>query len=772
VLRAGLAGVAAGAVQRLPTSSAAGPGRPPRPHRAPLTCELTGFRRASTDPSLRAPAWSTPLPRPPVLTGGAVDLPIRAAEVEVLPGRPTPMLTYAGTVPGPTIVARPGHPLAVTLHNGLDEAAVLHLHGVHAPAEHDGHVAHEVGPGASRTYRYPNAQRPATLWYHDHLLMRTADRVHRGLAGAYLLRDPAEADLGLPVDDERDVVVVLADRAFADDGSLVRDPSGHTPVVGDVVLVNGADRPRLDVAAGPVRLRVINGSNARAFRLARSDGGALLQVATDGGLLGAPAPREVVELWPAERVEVLLDLSRADVGTRLLLVDRATDEPILAVDVVDGRAVAWAPPTALPAPPTLPDPEVVRTITLDQDGDRFLLAGHGYDPAVRDVHARLGAVERWRLVNTTTASHPMHLHLVSVLVRGRTTASGGPLALRPEDEGWKDTVLVRPFETVEVDARFADHLGDFLYHCHVLEHEDHDMMSQFRVVDLQRHAGTSRVETAALVAATAAGPRRRVVVADGEDWRGALAGAALADALLLTAGDALADVVAAELRRVPPEEVVVVGTAVPDAVVEAIAAALDGAVPVRRVAGADPVDTAARVALDLAGTAPVAVVATDAVFADALAAGVLGVPVLLTDPAALSSATADALSALRTREVVIAGGPAAVGPAVEDGLRAAGYTTTRVAGEDRTATAAAFARRAGLKAEVWAASAARFPDALGAAVAARRTGASLVLVGDAGASPATAQLLADAGARRLRIAGGEVAVPLRAEADLAARLLV
>jgi spore coat protein A len=762
LLRAGVAGIALGLVPSAPTGVRAAPVRA-------LTCDLDVAPRSAprTAPTLRAVPFTTPLPRAAVLTGSRVDLELARTTVEVLPGLPTPMLTYGGTFPGPTILAAPGRETLVEVHNGLDEGAVVHLHGAHVAAAHDGHVRDVIAAGASRAYAYANEQRPATLWYHDHLRMRTGERVYRGLAGGYLLLDPGEAALGLPAGDERDVLLVVADRSFAEDGSLVYAPgTAHSPVVGDVVLVNGADRPRLEVAAGLLRLRVLNACNARGLRLARADAVDLIQIGTDGGLLGAPADRPQIELWPSERAEVLLDLTGADVGTRVVLADAAGGGDLLAVDVVDGPSGASAGRLDLPALPDLDAPEVVRTLTLDQADGRFLLNGHGYDEAIRDVHARLGAVERWRLVNTTAASHPMHLHLVSFLVRGRSGSSGQPFPLRPEDEGWKDTVLVRPFETVEVDARFADHLGDFMVHCHVLEHEDHDMMSQFRVVDLARVAGRTRVETAAAIAARLDGPRRRVVVADGEDWRGALAGAALADALLLVSGDALDPAVDAELRRVRPEEVVVVGDVVPDAVVAAIAALA----PTRRIAGADPVATAAMVAVDLSGPADVAVLATDAVFADALAAGLLGVPVLLTDPAALSPAAADALAALGVREVLLAGGAAAVGTGVEGALADAGYAVTRVAGADRTGTAAAFARRAGLSTTVWAASAGRFPDALGAAVAARRTGATLVLVGDDGASPAASALLAEAGVTAVRIAGGEAAVPLAAEADLARRL--
>ena len=383
------------------------------------------------------------------------------------------------------------------------------------------------------------------------------------------------------------------------------------------------------------------------------------------------------------------------------------------------------------------------------------------------MYARLGAVERWRLVNTTSFGHPIHLHMVSFLVRGRTTTAGVVVPLRPEDEGWKDTVLVRAFETVELDARFGDHLGDFMYHCHILEHEDHDMMSQFRVVDLGRIAGSNRVRTAAAVSAHGDGTGGTVVVASGLEWAGALAGAALADALVLVLGEALDEVAEAELRRRGPDRIVIAGsTGQVSAGVEGV---LAGIAPTSRVDADDPVDLAAGVARALADRADRVVVATADRFPDALAAGVLGLPVLLTAPTALSPTCRQAVADLGASSVVIAGGAAAVSEDVAAEIAGQGLAVTRIAGPNRIATAAAFAREAGLRPTGYAASATRFPDALSAGIAARRDG-MLVLVDDGGLAPDAEALLVDAGVTRIRIVGGEAAVGLAAEATLAALL--
>lgn|GEM_PF-616196 len=731
----------------------------------PLGCALPTRRR--TPATVRAEPFSTPLPIPPTVRPGTdpIVLPVTWTAVSLLPGATTTMLTFGGSFPGPTVIARPGQVVDIDVVNELDEPAVLHLHGAHVAAVHDGHVRDLVPAGGQRRYTFDNAQRAAHLWYHDHLLMRTAERVYRGLAGSYLLIDPAHDGLGLPNGDERDIPVTLTDKTFDADGQLVYDPVGHTGFLGDVVLVNGVDRPVLTVEPGLLRLRILNASNARPYRLGRADGVPLVQVGTDGGLLAAPASRGEVEVWPSERIDLLLDLSRMGDGDRVVIVDAGVGD-LMAVDVTGGPAEPAILPTSLGPAPALDPPEVVRTITLDEHGGRFLLNGHGFDDAVRDVYARLGAVERWRLVNTTSFGHPIHLHLVSFLVRQRTS-SGVALPLRPEDEGWKDTVLVRAFETVELDARFADHLGDFMYHCHVLEHEDHDMMSQFRVVDLGRIAGSNRVRTAAAVSAHGGGTGGTVVVASGLEWAGALAGAALADALALVLGESLDEAAEEELRRRGPDRIVVAGST--GQVSAAIEGVLAGIAPTSRVDADDPVELAAGVARTLADRADRVVVATADRFPDALAAGVLGIPVLLTIPTALSATCRQAIADLGASSVVIAGGPAAVSEDVAAELTGQGLAVTRVAGPDRIATAAAFARTVGLRTTAYAASATRFPDALSAGIAARRDG-MLVLVDDTGATAVTDQLLADAQVDRIRIVGGEAAVGLAAEAMLAAHL--
>jgi FtsP/CotA-like multicopper oxidase with cupredoxin domain len=175
-----------------------------------------------------------------------------------------------------------------------------------------------VMPGESRTYMYPNAQRAATLWYHDHAMDHTGKNIYMGLAGLYLIEDEKERALRLP-DGDCDVPLLIQDRLFASDGSFRYATVNHLAARGGTMLVNGAPWPRLDVATRKYRFRIVNGSNATPLRLALSSGDPLMQIATDGGLLSAPVPCRDIPLAMAERVEVIVDFSRYGVGARIVL---------------------------------------------------------------------------------------------------------------------------------------------------------------------------------------------------------------------------------------------------------------------------------------------------------------------------------------------------------------------------------------------------------------------------------------------------------------------
>jgi spore coat protein A len=353
----------------------------------------------------------------------------------------------------------------------------------------------------TRDYTYPLDQRPALLWYHDHRMDFTAPALWRGLAGMQIVRDDAEDDLGLPAG-ARELVLMIADRAFAADGSLVypsRDPTlrdrpGVTGaygagVLGDVILVNGAPWPVHEAVAARYRLRILNASNARHYELeAVTDDGRrldLVQIGADQGLLAAPVTHRLLPLAPAGRRDLVIDFAGVPTGGLVRLRNRlgtGRARDVMAFRIARSTADDSRVPAMLCT--DLPDwrrsdAATVRDFSFRagrMDGERgWLIGGLPFDPARADVTTRIGDVEVWRLV--ADVHHPVHLHLTGFRVLSR---GGGPPL--PHDAGLQDTISLRPGESAEIITRFDGYRGRFLFHCHNAEHEDMGMMANLEVV--------------------------------------------------------------------------------------------------------------------------------------------------------------------------------------------------------------------------------------------------------------------------------------------------
>jgi spore coat protein A, manganese oxidase len=436
--------------------------------------------------------FAVPLRIPPVLTPMAstpsadyYSIKIRETTAEIFPGLRTPVLTYGGSFPGPTIKVRRNRRAVVTHRNALGMPVTVHLHGGHVPAGSDGHPSEEIAPGGKRSYDYPNAQRGATLWYHDHTHHMEGEHVFRGLSGLYLLEDPAERRLRLPAG-RYDVPLILRDARFDENGAFVyemNDFAGRT-----TLLVNGRVQPYLKVAGRKYRLRLVNGSNDRAFRLQLRGGGDLVQIASDGGLLAEPVAAPFVDLWPGERAEVVVDFARYEAGTGVVLENAFGETPstreVMRFDVGRRRIDDSRVPDVLAEIPPVVEPAgaVVRDVVLNLDlaSGHFLINGKPFDPDRVDFTIKEGSTEIWRITNTDTAftiPHNLHLHLVQFRVLDR---DGQPPA--PAERGWKDTVTVMPGSTVRVVATFAGYTGRYLYHCHLLDHGSMSMMATMEIV--------------------------------------------------------------------------------------------------------------------------------------------------------------------------------------------------------------------------------------------------------------------------------------------------
>ncbi|HEY2801554.1 MAG TPA: multicopper oxidase domain-containing protein [Chthoniobacterales bacterium] len=444
--------------------------------------------------------FQVPLPILPVLaptssdaTTDYYDITMEVGQKQILSsGELTTIWGYNGFYPGPTIMAQRGRTVVVRQVNHLQESMSVHLHGGHTSSDSDGLPYDLIGPGANKTYTYANNQAAATLWYHDHAIDVTGRHNYMGLSGFYLIHDPADDLLGLPSGDY-DIPLTIQDRLFNSDGSLnypLDDNTIISGVFGDTLLVNGAIQPYFEVARRKYRFRILNSSNARIYTLALSSGDDLVQIASDGGLLAAPVSRSAITVSPAERVEVVIDFANYPLGTSLILKNQDTTAPritdIMRFDVVrdepDNSTVPAILRPELKKQRVIPgggDP-VERTFTLEPgtiDGRSvWTINGQLYDPARIDAAPHLNATEIWTFQNNSGLRHPMHIHDIEWHI---LDINGVPPA--PGDDGLKDTFLVPAHGTVRVMGTFTDYLGDYVSHCHNLEHEDHAMMFNFEV---------------------------------------------------------------------------------------------------------------------------------------------------------------------------------------------------------------------------------------------------------------------------------------------------
>jgi len=388
---------------------------------------------------------------------------------------------------GPTILMQNGE-LAAEVQNTLDEPISTHWHGLLVPGEHDGGPHLPIAPGATWQPTMTIAQDPATVWYHSHIHERTAEQVYLGLAGVIHVTDGQDDARGLPstygVDD---LTLVLQDRRFDGAGRMVYDPSMMDVMhgfAGNRMLVNGQADATAVVPLGLVRLRLLNGSNARIYTIFFDDARPMHLVATDGGFLPAPVSLDTLRLAPGERAEILVDFSGGNAPVLMSDPGQAYGVLQFETDTTLSARIARLPDQLDGAPEDLMDSETVtRKVSLDMGmggmmmgGGGFAINGHHFDMNRIDFEVARGAVERWQ-IRSTMVAHPFHVHGVRFRV---VTENGAPP--RPENTGWKDTVLV-PGEA-EILARFdqpASRETPFMFHCHILEHEDAGMMGQFTV---------------------------------------------------------------------------------------------------------------------------------------------------------------------------------------------------------------------------------------------------------------------------------------------------
>jgi FtsP/CotA-like multicopper oxidase with cupredoxin domain len=433
---------------------------------------------------------------PPVLQNisknpGVVELNLTASptRLEFVPGKPTEAWAYNGTVPGPTLELREGDLVTVHFTNKLAQPTTVHWHGLHLPAGSDGSPLDPVLPGKSRDYVFRVRPGSAgTYWYHPHPDMTTTEQVSRGLYGALIIRPALD-----PLEGIADRLLVLSDNRFQADGAV--DLPHHTTPAGnidaqngregEVLFVNGKTMPALSIKPGEwLRLRIINAAAARVFRLA-IPGQKLVHVGSDGGLFERPIEVDELLVANSERVEVLirggepgsrtvlrtLPYDRYDIQTR----PKDWDQPR---DFVELRTTTDAPSPAFTIPSSLRvvraiDQRVIarrRTIVFAQG----MIDNKLMDMTRVDIRSRLNTTEIWQIENVVGMDHPFHLHGFQFQVLDRNGVPEPYLS-------WKDSVNVPKHSKVRIVVRFENFPGRWMYHCHILDHEDMGMMGILEV---------------------------------------------------------------------------------------------------------------------------------------------------------------------------------------------------------------------------------------------------------------------------------------------------
>ncbi len=475
--------------------------------------------------ALRAQKANTALTMPPLLdatSSGRFELVANAGKVNFAGSGQSDTWGFNQPYLGPTLrVPHNGETQAV-VRNELREQISVHWHGLIAPGDVDGGPHQPVAAGAVWEPVLPINQMPATLWYHSHIHGKTAPQVYRGLAGVMQLTDGRDKERGLPsqygVDD---LTLVLQDRRFDRAGRMVYSPAMRDSMMGfsgDVLLVNGQYSAVAQVPRGIVRLRVLNGSNARIYNLAMDDGRPLHLIGTDSGLLDQPITLNSLVLAPSERVEILVDFTSGSSAT-LISGPEINSEGMMGGGMGRMMGGSAAPRSQIDQPvdparsftvmpfvvdagqkgaiDKVPDalggerarvsgtPEVTRRLTLEMKmgpgmmfggGSRFSISGDPFRMRKINQSVKIGTTERW-IINGEMMMHPFHMHGVAFQV---VSENGGPV--RASNTGWKDTVLVNGEAELLVNfTQPASERFPYMYHCHILEHEDGGMMGQFTV---------------------------------------------------------------------------------------------------------------------------------------------------------------------------------------------------------------------------------------------------------------------------------------------------
>ena len=501
--------------------------------------------------SLGRQVFSRPQMDDPFMPDAEIDLTAAKKWVQILPGAQTQVWSYSGELMpnssgvsvtnlpgiylGPIIRAKSGTKVRINFHNDLGEDSVVHPHGLHVPEDCDGQPMQAIHDGEMKQYDFQVIDRAGPYWFHPHPMGRTAEQVVMGLAGLFPVWDDDEA-IAVPGADTgaNDIPVIIQDRMFDSNNQLLYQPNQMWGYLGDKILVNGQVNQVFNLEPRAYRLRFLNGSNARTYKLGWSNGMALKVIGADGGLLPAVLSKSYVMIMPGERVDVWVDFS-GQAGKQLILkslsftpgmmggggggmggggmggggmggggcgcmggssLANGAAFNILTVNV--GRTASVKPKLGVFPKysvkydaSNVPNFNTPRPFTLEMSQMVWTINHRVYNmtdmtEVAEDEMVWKDEIMAWEWINNSPIPHPMHIHNCMFQVVKRTPPSSSSYATANQgfiDTGWKDTVIVWPGEKVRVAMQFSPYAGMYMYHCHILEHEDMTMMRNFMIMD-------------------------------------------------------------------------------------------------------------------------------------------------------------------------------------------------------------------------------------------------------------------------------------------------
>lgn len=393
----------------------------------------------------------------------------------------TPTLGYNGSYLGPVIKLSRGEEVTMQVKNNLSVDTSIHWHGLEVEGSSDGGPHQVISAGSTWQPTFTINQPASTLWFHPHVIGRTATQVYYGLAGMIIVEDDHSKSLNLP--DEygvNDIPLIIQDRSFNQDGSLRYTNNMMDGATGQYILVNGAITPTLNVSSIKMRFRILNGANASHFNVRLEDNHEFVQIASDGGFLEKPVLMNSLFISPGERAEIIIDFSTYQKGQKVRLL--SNKKVMMSFVVSDDGLDETMIPNELATIERFDESLVktIRTIELDGMGHMVTINGRQFDMHRIDERVKLNDLEMWEITSIRSMmmgslGHPFHIHGTQFQILSRN-------GQEPEanEQGWKDTVFVGSGETVKILVQFK-YRGTFMYHCHILEHEEAGMMGQLIV---------------------------------------------------------------------------------------------------------------------------------------------------------------------------------------------------------------------------------------------------------------------------------------------------